>query len=261
MSIVPLKSGRGDIELFVFGRKDQIKINRSNPESFRPIVEKLPEYVNRVWAPSPAQSNAAIVAHSDYREIANLDTIPVMGKVSADGVCINRSEAFAITSADCPTIIAYGRSVDDKPHLYAAHAGRDSLVDRTLLTKGSFGRKDFGIVFALIREMTARRVQKEDINIKVLCGIRSGFYHPPTHPTFGSYNKKLIDYCKKYPDAVRDEVSGEIDLYELIRGQAIAGGILWKNISFDRNDTGSQEDLASYRRNKEERNLVLVCRT
>ena len=226
-----------------------------------PILAQLPKEVSRVWWPIPTQANARIAPAQDFKRELSHNGVVVMGGVLADGVEIPKNEVFAITSAGCGTIICHDRA---QVHVICAHAARDSLFDRKEVGDGTKSRWHASIIHALLERMQHHGVQPHDVFIKIVCGTRTGFTHDPTHPTYGDFNKGLIAWCQAYDNAVRDTATGEIDLFAVIRAQAVQRGVPTEQVLEDTIDTLNDTDRsgeylwADARRDPTQRNLVLV---
>ena len=235
-------------------------VDRDRPETFDQVFDALPSKVKTIWMPVPSQSTGQIAERYSFYEEAAKGGVSLMGKVHADGVRLFTDEAFAITSADCPTVVMYNTS---KTHTVCFHASRDSLFDKKYLLTGTRGRKNFSVLESALQVFTDHNIPLEDIRLHIFCGIRRGFIHPPNDPNHGDYNKNLLQCCHNYK-AVLDEECGEIDLHTVIRAQAIIKGIRAENVHFD--DIDTHEDTldgkfcwASARRDlPKKRNLVLV---
>lgn len=245
-----------------------IKIDRANVKSFEPIVAKLPNGIRHLYMPSPIKCNALTVEAKDFRRSQDVlgikPIIKVHDGVYADGSYVPKGSAFAITSADCPTIVMWGKNSCGVTKVCAAHAGRDSLIERSALHNlGGNGsqRAHFSVVDAARSLILNHGVVAKTLCLKIYCGIRSGFTHQQTGGKHETYNRNLINHCSQYGGAVVTDIdTGEIDLYQLIRSQAIESGILARNIKFDEADTWADDRWASNRRNpgSDERNLVIV---
>ncbi len=249
---------RSDIWVSIFDPSYGVKIDRKNFDTFRPIAAKLPKWVKHLYMPKPTQFNAKVVEPPDFWESFNVGRVKVHQGVLADGCIIPPKSAFAVTSADCPTIVAYGNDINGHLQVVAAHAGRDSLVKGTDIMSMS----DKSVVANAVGKLTSAGVPAKKVHMHIYCGIRTGFTHPLDHPQYGAKNRRLFVYANMYKGAIRNEETCEIDLYELIRGQAMDCDVLPKNVVFDDVDTGADKRWASTSREPgtDKRNLVIVCR-
>jgi copper oxidase (laccase) domain-containing protein len=189
--------------------------------------------------PIPTRANAFIASPSIFTSEVMKDGITVMGKTYADGTFVPKGDAFAITSADCPTIVAWN---SQKTHLAWAHAARDSLFDRASLVEGVSSREHFSVVHSLLDAFRGQGFLPEHVHVHVVCGIRTGFYHSRQNLMHGAYNKALLKMCEQYEGAIMDDALDEIDLYAVIRGQAIERHVPEANISVDSIDTFADTD-------------------
>lgn len=233
-----------------------IKIDRDDIKSFKPIVAKLPQGTRRLYMPKPTKCNAKIVVQKDFWRNDLVDSVRVYQDVDADGCIVFRDSAFAVTSADCHTVVAYGNDSAGKLHVIAAHAGRDSLVKGSdIMTMSSNS-----VVANIVAKLAEAGVSAVDMHMRVYCGIRTGFTHPLDHPRFAKKNKILLQYAGTYEGVVLNSETCEIDLYALIRGQAMDCDVPYDNIVFDDIDTGRDDRWASKNRepDSDKRNLVIV---
>lgn len=241
-------------------------VNRDEPESFYKIEDVVPTDVCSVRMPIPSNMNARMATSEEFESIFTSSRATFYGGVYADGCCLPHRCALGITSADCPTIVMYGGT----RFVAAAHAARDSLINREWLMHGYPGaRPAEGIIQNMLILARAAGIQPSDLSLGVFGGIREGFTHHPEHEIHGEYNRALIAYCRTFgmpsKSAVRDASCGEIDLYRLIRGIAVREGISSQNIFFDEIDTRNdvtplgEPRWASHSRDPSgKRNLVLV---
>ncbi|MBL4644638.1 MAG: laccase domain-containing protein [Candidatus Pacebacteria bacterium] len=242
------------------------KLDRTNPNGFDHILNVLPDEVQRLWMPVPTKADATIALSPEFKKEVQKDGKTVMGKCFADGVFIPKGEAFAITSADCPTVAMYDRK---ERHMLCFHAGRDSLFDRSVLLSGISGtpsREHFSVVHNALSLFRELGVLPEDIFMNLFCGIRTGFQHQRHHFMYGEYNSSLLNWCRRYEGAlVNENITDEIDLHAIVRGQAIECGVPSQHIHFDGidtyHDTWTGRHLWASARSdprKKKRNLVLV---
>ncbi len=266
-----------DTRVDIFNPGYRFRIDRSDPTTLQAIADVVPDSVHTVHMPSPVDANARITNLPLHMADAFIVAQEIGGKyiTSAndhyDGAVLDLDEGFAVTSADCPTIVLHGRDKQGELHVVAAHAGRDSLLNKDMLSKGiavpgivSSGR----VIYNAVLYLSQMGVDVENIHLNVYCGIRTGFYHPPDHPAHGRYNRALLDTCQRYGakyGIVRDWDAGEVDMYRLIKAQAAHLGVTPTNVVFDDIDTGDpSQGWASRRRpgswERDERNLVIVSR-
>ena len=221
--------------------------------------------LSKIYAPNPSRFNARVVMTEEGVD----EWIPsfLYRGIYADGVVLcEPGTAFALSSADCPTVVLCN---PNNGRLVAAHAGRDSLIDRSFLEKGFPSRKHQSVVDAMVDSITGW--SRMCIMGFVACGIGPFAYrHPLTvgSPDYNS-NLRLIDHiCKRWGRAcVEDCWSGTISLETIIRKQCIDQGILGSSMGSDGtctfSDKGPLDNEAlwhSHRRDDKSRNLVLVIR-
>ncbi len=253
-----------ELSVKVYNPGYDIKIARHDPTSMWPIVEKVPDGINTLLLPNPTESNACILKLGESIPSDRITDMSVHADMYADGAVIDKGEAFAITSADCPTIVVYGRDKAGKLFVCAAHASRESLLDRESILHGYKFRADFSVVYSALNRLYEYGVCVDSVHMHIYCGIRSGFTHPQSGGNrYSLYNRNLINYCNSLSsNIVLDEDSGEIDLYALIRAQAVDMGVPEQSVIFDDMDTYTDSLWASNRRDPgtSKRNLVIVSR-
>ncbi len=272
----------GAIRVGIYGPSHGLYINRNDPHSFLPILEKahkLNPNIKTLWAPSPVKSNA-VVTRDGFKKIYQAKMprpngtstwCNVFGGCYADGVLLQKNEAFCIMSADCPTVVAYGKTPKGELYASVAHAGRDSVIHRDTLRKHDHFRQHFTVVSAILSPLLNLGVPYKNMYLHIYCGIRTGFTHPSNHNKYGDDNTRLLDYCAKLERDMRckgkiilNKKSGEIDMYALIYALA-SMSIPATNIRMDNIDTYTQTQWASTRRPESrascERNIVIVSRS
>lgn len=265
-----------DIQVQIFNPGYGFKINRGNNKTLKEIAAMAPDSVHTVHMPSPVKANGEIIGiHIEIPALAFPkrlgDKFVTYMSHYYDGVVLGSGEALAVTSADCPIIVLHGLDKEGELHVIAAHAGRDSLLNKSLLSKGVTSptlAESNRVIYNAVMNLSLKGVDIEVMHLNVYCGIRTGFCHPPNHDQYSVYNKALLDVCHNYRtryDIVRNWDTGEVDMYRLISAQAVHIGIHPENVFFDDINTGNpDQSWASCRkpesRERGERNLVIVSR-
>jgi copper oxidase (laccase) domain-containing protein len=265
-----------DIIVQVFNPGYGFRIDRNQPESLAAISDMTPDNVATVHMPIPVGAEGSIA----NKHIGNIFSVPLnqVGEkyiayayFKYDGVILEKSQSYAITSADCPTIVMYGRDTYRNLHVVAAHAGRNSLLSNEVLSNGisvpGIAHNEM-VIFNAVKQLTYNGVDVEAVHLRIYCGIRTGFYHHPDHPAHGTHNQALLKTCLRYGakfDIIRNWDTGELDLYHLIKAQAAHFGVNRNNIVYDDIDTGNCKLAWASRRRpgsweQGERNLVIVSR-
>lgn len=205
-----------------------------------------------VLAPSPLEFNARICSVEDLgMHIQNgAGSLIVRRGCNADGAVVRRGMAFAVSTADCRTILYYCKL---SGALIVAHAGVRSLVDAGCLLGGKDPRIHSSVVDAIVaRSKTC------------------GFYQPAAFSVCGARKIEQRDLASflrsRYPsteDPSTEVMEGNyLNLPLLISRQfgeyGIKVGHDWIDTIHDRNSDG---DFAwsSHRRDRtKERNLIVV---
>ncbi|QSH39054.1 hypothetical protein JXR01_01945 [Candidatus Kaiserbacteria bacterium] len=255
---IQLFSGAGDIDW---------SVDRSKLDTFDEILGVTPPNIQKLWMPRPTEANGELAPQGDFSPLFDGHEHPIiMGNCDADGCIVRHGDAFGLLSADCATLVAYA---DDM--VIAAHAGRDSVMDRTVIAGGDPSRDYSGILESIVVEFLDAGYRPQDVHLGIFGGIQSNFLHDPTHPEYGEYNRGLIHYAKQFEGALINEEIGDINMNALIRAKATQiYGINPDKIIDDGVDSGSDRDAhgnllwASHRHAKNghrERNFILVRHT
>ncbi len=198
--------------------------------------------IERVWAPRPSEFNARILepiqmtneAIGHYQGSEKTHTMHILWKGPAEGVEIMSTKtcsAFFFT-ADCAVIVLSDRETG---RTVASHAGRDSVLDRSVILNGEKSRSHFSVVDSMLEYF-------ED-KTRVRAFICSGLCmheHPLNAEKIEHqiYNQNVLKYLqKKFPSSFF--VSGYslyISVINIIEEQLIGRGIKPDNIGTDCSD-------------------------
>ncbi len=195
-----------------------------------------------VWLPYAGSFNGRVCHQTEFTRRFFVNTGGLRGNVmmqtgaTADGLFIPIGHAFAMTSGDCPTIVATdiksGKTI-------AAHAGRDCLIDRERVKNGAPGRHHPSVVDAIVDRFTRQEIDR--LRIFVCAGIGAiHFNHRWAHPLWGEFNKRLINYVSEMFGehcVVSDPTEGCLDLQAIIKAQFAVYDIAGDNITSDGTDT------------------------
>ncbi len=175
-------------------------------------------------------------------------------QVPADGVFLRPGEAFVMSAAGCPVIIATAGE-----YMIVAHAGRDSLIERSAVL-GAPTREHPSIVDAIIGAFGKNGFGVDQISMCMHLAIPAiVFEHRFDHPFYGAYNRALARFvddrwpgCTAYKNG-----SMFLDLESVFVEQARRAGLryVWAALSLD-----TFPDLVHTRagENPHQRNLVVV---
>lgn len=178
----------------------------------------------RAYAPNVAMASATIISADDLKERILLGNIELYRdkKVSADGVFLRPGEAFVMSAAGCPLIIATSGE-----HVIVAHAGRDSLIERDAVLGKPF-RQHVSIVYAIIEEFLKKDEPLNGIAMCMLFSIPTELFdHHPRHPEHGAYNRALITMVDTlwHGSTVRKNENVFLDMESIFVNQAREKGI------------------------------------
>lgn len=257
----------GAVEIHCFGRpqnwslagKTALAAEMNNPGIRYRMHQMAERYgLERIYAPNPSKFNG-VVAHMEEFDVEWADERVLRGPF-ADGVLLTEpNTAFAVSSADCPTVVHHEPTTG---LVTAAHAGLESLhmadgKDSVIENVISAMRKALGANYGLYQPSF------------IACGIGKGaYFFDPNHPRFTEKHGELCRSAGRLFLGSVEEIGGLnfVDLAELIRLQ-------YMTIGFDKSLVGTdgactardkgrngQPLWHSNRRGDKTRNLVLVIR-
>lgn len=226
------------IKVYLFGAP-----NDFGPQGNSAIItETLKFYagingVKNIFAPSCKKFNAEIIHTEKLRHKTRLRGGQMFHRgYFADGVILTaKGDAFFISSADCPTIVAIGKNI-----AIIAHAGLGCLIDKDKIYNNKPSRKHESVVDSVMEKFIKTRENIDEIQIFITCGIKGANYsYPSYHPQYGNKNKILINYLlRKYSYSLLGDYSnGLISLDNLIKNQFVLYGVWPKNVILDNIDT------------------------
>jgi len=216
--------------------------------------------VRTIYAPLAGTFNQKICLPADLGEIFPLQSgtfsYDIRRGREAEGTPVPRGTAFFCVSADCPHIVVSSPS----GLVIAAHAGRDSLINRTSLLKTGKNTSVVDNIMRFVREPATLKVW-------TMCGIAAKYFeHPWNHQEYGFENEVMSRYAASLSPSciVGEPAEGKLSLYEIIKAQFLQYGVRVENIHTDNVDTHSDRGRDneyrwwSHRRGDKERNGVFV---
>lgn len=220
-----------------------------------------------IFAPRPTLANGKIIGYEALnKEILLPNGKKVFRGIDADGVILPIGSSHALSSGDCATIVVHWQGDDGNPHLIAAHAARDSLLDPEFFKDAGKPRTSLSVVENIIKEIPVVCLKTASAWVGMAIGAGTHFSHPTSdvhHPQNKKRNNFILErygvQCFDGPNYL-----GQYCIKEIARAQLEQQGINPKAIEVDDVDTHNDKvanNFAwhSYRRTKEPaRNLVLV---
>ncbi|OGG92917.1 hypothetical protein A2609_03565 [Candidatus Kaiserbacteria bacterium RIFOXYD1_FULL_47_14] len=173
-----------------------------NQELVKQLYDALRKMgVHKAYAPNVASSSAIIIDGGELKEQIDLGTgvrLHRNSTVPADGIFLKKGQAFVMSSAGCPVIIATASN-----HMIVAHAGRDSLIDPGVLMREPT-RTHLSVVYAIVK---AFGVRPSEIEMRMLFSIpEKAFRHDVNHWMYGEQNRRLAAFIGTWcPDGVSKE--------------------------------------------------------
>lgn len=204
--------------------------------------------VNEILAPAPVDFNARVCWQRDLTVRIPLNNRVVVRRgTNADGCRLNPGQAYLMSSAGCPTIIAYypkDPKQGDKIKVDVAHAGLRSLIDEQEALTRLPSRKPESVVESMLHSMNC--TGKKAYRLKRV-GAVIAFPIPPTelsylwdHPRHGENNEAICEYIRsKWGEGCvpgnngrgsSGAREGKIDLAQIITRQFGEFGIPPENI-------------------------------
>lgn len=240
MHSLKLSAGRLCVDVLMYGPEDASHYGLRNwslkdlqqevdiPRNQR-LADRLTEELNGLGIRDIFAPNVAVASGKVINPHNLTDRIWLRGTMlhrdhsfPADGVLLRTEQAFLMSTAGCPVIIASTRS-----HVIAAHAARDSLIDRGVIT-GRPTRENLSVVDAIIEKFRIGGTCADDIVMTMLFSIPAKkFPHDGDHPKHGAYNRKLVTFIEKhYPDGILTEGGVTyLNLEQVFVGQARQAGV------------------------------------
>lgn len=222
--------------------------------------------VHKVFCPNPTQFNAAVIQGKKLTKLIRTrdKSFTMCRGQNADGVILKEDDAYWISSADCPTIVAYSPLSETA---VAAHAGRDSLVNRMFLQSGRRigDRPADSVVESIVKCFSQKEIG--NLHIAVIAGIEADlFQHPLEDAKYGVYNRQLKKYLQKTAPIAISESNNilRINIPALIKQQFLTLGASADFFEVTSCGTMAEKDKNkllvwwSHRRGDNERNGTLI---
>jgi hypothetical protein len=228
----------GSVEVLCFGRdtgdwslQDETGLMPGYPR--REVVEAIGRlaaaYDCSIYAPNTGAFNAQVTEARSLGDALVEDAF--FRGVEADGVVLREpGQAFAVSSADCPTFVLWDSITST---VVATHAGRDSLID-PLEVSGKikpWAPRRKSVVEQAIEVMPIPGLHGGNGRFRafVSCGIGPLHFGHQMQMPYGSNegNNALVKWVRlNYGDSCLrgDPHNGNLDLNEVIRLQCFRGG-------------------------------------
>lgn len=234
----------GAVSIYLFGKPNDWNIWGENGNNALVNIDFVTQGMNlqNIYAPSPSPSkfNAVICTHDDLQEQIPLVKSNAMMRrgCDADGTTLEKAQdACWINTADCPTVITYDQQ---NGLIIAAHAGRDSLIDRGRIA-GKQPRTHETVVHTMVDRHGYEAMQR--LQVFIACGIKSAhFEHRWDDKKYGMTNKAMTeDVIERWGriSVTGQWTLGRLALSEIIRSQFLNFGVPSENIAYDGIDTSS----------------------
>lgn len=179
--------------------------------------------INEAFAPNVVPASGQIVSTADLTDQLWMKGTRLYRNkaLPADGVLLEQNQAFMMSGAGCPLIIATAGE-----DMIVAHAARDSLIDRGAVV-GKPTRKHVSVVDAMIEKFQKRGALLSDIVMVMLFAIPANeFEHHFDHPKYGEYNCALATFIFDRWSGGINWGNGYLDLERVFVEQAHRAGVL-----------------------------------
>ena len=277
----PCEVGQSEVKILALSPEDANKLYGLTNWSLQPIQNQQDAYsqygltklaaalqetfqgmgTSRVYAPHVIPASAVVTDTAALKERIRLGEGVSLYRnrdAPADGVFLQRGDAFAMSAAGCPVIIATAGK-----RMIVAHAGRDSLIERAAVM-GAPARKHLSIVNAIVEAFKKQGTRAGEISMRMYFSIPTlSFEHRFDHPQYGAYNRALAAFIDdRWEDCMarRTDESMFLSLESVFVEQARQAGVrdLLATLSLD-----ECLGLAHTRDEKDprRRNLILVKRS
>jgi len=234
------------------------------------LVQKLWEIMcaldcKSAYAPSPVLFNGKIVEPSSLNKqiIVGAGFNLFRNKDEpADGTFLKPGQMGIISAAGCPVIVARYKGV-----MIFAHAGRDSLFDRSSIEKGSLEVARGSVVDSIMARLQVPRLERDEIFAHVFFSIGAkALTHPLLDERYGAFNRNMHKFVAHhwgeqcaYLNSAGSNL--HLNLPQLIKRQFERCGVPSGNVTLDLNNVEDLRTLAHTRgENRDRRNLVVIAR-
>jgi hypothetical protein len=164
------------------------------PQLARGLSRALLDHgITRAYAPSVAAMSGAIAERHELSTALSLPEGVTMLRNKAlpsDGVPLNPesgNEGFVMSGGGCPLVVAIGGG-----HVIAAHASRESLIDRGRIETGTPSRDHESVIHSIAAWFQKKRVPVDQVNVRIFFTVKAkAFPHPFTGSAHSPYNQKL----------------------------------------------------------------------
>jgi hypothetical protein len=205
----------------------------------RPLANRIASALRSIgaacaFAPNPTGFNAQIVRQGDLERILMLGERLYMRRDQArpaDGTFLLLREQAGIFSAGGCGVIVVSNGYD----IVFAHAGRESLLDRTRVE--THGKKENRHTDVVENAIKAIGGNPKDLHVYPLFFIKpEAFYHGRDDKKHAKYNRAAMEYLPKKYGVYAGKVDDNgiyIDLANIARAQAMQCGVPGEHVHMD----------------------------
>lgn len=232
--------------------------NQGLVKGLRSVLKEIG--VHKAFAPNVAESSAEIIGTDELKNEILIDrniTLHRNQSIPADGIFLNLGETFVMSSAGCPVIIATAGE-----QMIAAHAGRDSLIDRGAVI-GEPTRSNLSVVYSIIGAFIKKGFRPSEIKMWMLFSIPPAkFKHDLNHWEHGEQNRALAEFVSKWcPNGVtRKNGSIFLNLEEIFLQQAHMYGVQNALAMHSLTQFPAMAHTHDESKNPKRRNLIVIKR-
>lgn len=192
--------------------------------------------VRLAWSLILNPMNARVLCREDFSRSIALPCVVELRipEQAGEGIRLERHEALVLGTGGCGVLALSYINEDGRPGLLAAHAGRDSLVDKAYIQDGTPSRPYFSIIGALAAYAEQQGGKREEMILRSFGTVPwQDFPHSTEDPVHGTYNELLLGRLEwRYGDSPIKIGPGDCEylcLSSLIEAQALEERIVLKH--------------------------------
>jgi hypothetical protein len=208
------------------------------------LLDVIPEQVRTVYEPSAALMSGIILEPMWFTRAVQLSERVVLRRpaydkgnpIECEGTALEVGEAFATGAGGC-AIIGVSSTRHDKPMLLMAHAGRDSLIDRSVVEGNGPSRPYFSEIDQLVVYAKVHyELEPEELILRSFFALPWRAYpHDPEYPVHGPFFQRLVDMLRnEHGGMYRDAVMNDGDIPYISLSTLIECQALWRGIRVER---------------------------
>lgn len=181
---------------------------KDEPEHNARLLAVLKERgITRAFVPHPT-FNGLVVEPARIMRSRWLDDEHELIKsvLPLEGYEIPAGDALVCPAGGCPFLVGLGWTLDGRMRMIAAHAGRDSLIDRNRIAESRLlsylelrarredSRPFEGVAYSMVEAFRKMHIGPHRIEMHMFFSIAgTAFFHAFDHPKYGAYNRRMYE--------------------------------------------------------------------